>query len=177
MRNARHIILVGPMGSGKSTLGRGLAARLGLSFADVDARVVEIAGCDIPTIFATEGEAGFRQRETRALAAVLAGEPAVVATGGGAVLTDANRAAMRNAGSVVYLTVDAAKQLARLAGDTGRPLLDTADRVQRLADLQAVREPLYREVACLTFDTSALAPHAAVAALAALLASNETTDA
>lgn len=182
MRNAgpapaRHIVLVGPMGSGKSTLGRGLATRLGLAFVDVDARIVAAAGCDIPTLFATEGEPGFRQRETRALAEALAGDAAVIATGGGAVLADANRSTMRDAGRVVYLWVDAATQLARLAGDTGRPLLATPDRAQRLADLQAIREPLYREVAHLIFDTSALAPEAAVAALAALLATTETTDA
>ena len=177
MRNAGHIILVGPMGSGKSTLGRGLASRLGLAFVDVDARIEAGAGHDIPSIFASEGEAGFRERETLALAEALAGESAVIATGGGAVLADANRAAMRQAGHVVYLQVDAATQLARLAGDTGRPLLATADRAQRLADLQAIREPLYRGVAHHIFDTSAKAPDAAVAALVALLATNETTNA
>jgi len=165
------------MGSGKSTLGRGLAARLGLAFVDVDARIVAAAGCDIPTLFATEGEAGFRQRETQALAEALAEKPAMIATGGGAVLEDANRNAMREHGRVVYLQVDAATQLARLEGDAGRPLLATEDRAQRLADLQAIREPLYREVAHLIFDTSALAPEAAVEALAALLATHEATDA
>ena len=165
------------MGSGKSTLGRGLAARLGLAFVDVDTRVVAAAGCDIPSIFANEGEAGFRQRETQALAEALAGEAAVIATGGGAVLADANRSTMRDAGRVVYLRVDAATQLARLAGDTGRPLLTTEDRAQRLAELQGVRDPMYREVAHYLFDTSVLAPEAAVAALAALLATNEATDA
>lgn len=182
MRNAgpapaRHVVLVGPMGSGKSTLGRALATKLGLAFVDVDARIVAAAGCDIPSLFASEGEVGFRQREAQALAEALAGEPAVIATGGGAVLAEANRAAMRKARRVVYLQVDAATQVARLADDTSRPLLTTADRAQRLADLQAIREPLYREVAHLTFDTSALAPEAAVAALAAMLATDETTNA
>ena len=177
MRNAAHIVLVGPMGSGKSTLGRELAIRLGMAFVDVDARVVATAGCDIPTLFASEGEAGFRERETQALVEALAGETAVIATGGGAVLADANRTAMREACHVVYLQVDAATQLTRLAGDTDRPLLATADRAQRLADLQGIREPLYREVAHQIFDTSSLAPDAAVAALSALLATNETIDA
>lgn len=165
------------MGSGKSTLGRGLATRLGLAFVDVDARIVAAAGSDIPTLFASEGEAGFRQRETQALAEAIAGEVAVIATGGGAVLADANRNAMREAGKVVYLQVDAATQLARLTGDTGRPLLATPDRAQRLADLQAIREPLYREVAHHIFDTSTHAPDAAVAALAALLDPPETCSA
>jgi shikimate kinase len=181
MRNAsrfrRHVVLVGPMGSGKSTLGRALAARLGLAFVDVDARIEAGAGHDIPSIFASEGEAGFRERETLALAEALAGDAAVIATGGGAVLAEANRAAMSGAGRVIYLRIDAPTQLARLAGDTGRPLLATADRARRLAELQAIREPLYREVAEHIFDTSVLAPDAAVAALAALLATNEATDA
>ena len=177
MRNAGHIILVGPMGAGKTTLGRRLAARLGMAFVDVDMLVVAAAGCDVPTLFATEGEAGFRRRETQALMESLAGESAVVATGGGAVLAQANRTAMRKAGRVVYLQVDAHAQLARLAGDTGRPLIATDDRAQRLADLQTIRDPLYRELADFIFDTSGLPPDAAAAALAARLATEETTHA
>lgn len=175
MRNDGHIVLVGPMGSGKSTLGRGLASRLGRGFIDLDEQVEAVAGCDIATIFAQEGEAGFRQREALALAEALAGGAAVIATGGGAVLADGNRIAMRNAGRVVYLRVDPAAQLARLAGDTGRPLLATADRAQRLADLQAIREPLYRDVAHHLFDSSALSAEAAIAALADLLATAEAS--
>ena len=177
MRNRRHIVLIGPMGSGKSTLGPALAARLGLGFADVDARVAADAGLDIPAIFSYEGEAGFRARETRALTTVLADAPAVVATGGGAVLAEANRIAMRESGIVIYLQVDAAIQLARLAGDTGRPLLQGGDPAAKLAALQAVREPLYRAAAHHLFDTSALGADAAVAALVALLASAEATPA
>lgn len=162
------------MGSGKSTLGRSLAARLGLAFIDVDARIEASAGRDIPALFASEGEAGFRERESRALTEALHGDAAVIATGGGAILAPANRNAMRAAGTVIYLMVDAAIQLARLAGDTGRPLLQGEDRATKLATLQAVREPLYREVAHHLFDTSTLAAEAAVAALAALLEASET---
>lgn len=174
-RVSRHVVLVGPMGSGKTTLGRALATRLGLAFVDVDERVTSDAGCDIPCIFANEGEAGFRARESRALATVLAGDPAVISTGGGAVLAEANREAMRVAGCVIYLQVDPATQLARLAGDTGRPLLDAQDRARRLAELQAIRGPLYRETAHHLFDSSALSPDAAVAALADLLAIPEAS--
>lgn len=177
MRNdvrLRHVVLVGPMGSGKSTLGPLLAARLGLAHADVDARIVADAGRDIPAIFADEGEAGFRERESHALAEMLAEAPSVIATGGGAVLSEANRAAMRAAGTVVYLQVDAATQLARLAGDTDRPLLQGANPAAKLAALQAVREPLYRDAAHHLFDTSVLDADAAVSALAALLATETT---
>ena len=95
----------------------------------------------------------------------------------GAVLDAGNRAAMRAAGRVVYLQVEPAEQLRRLAGDTGRPLLDVADRAQRLAELQALREPLYREAADLVFETGTLAPDAVAEALAALLADDEDTAA
>lgn len=165
-----HVVLVGPMGAGKSRVGALLAARLGLAFVDLDARIEADAGHAIATLFAAEGEAGFRQREACALGATLAGAAAVVATGGGAVLEAANRLAMREAGCVVYLQVDPALQLDRLAGDAHRPLLQVEDRAQRLADLQAQREPLYREVAHLVFDTSPHSAEAAAQALAARLA-------
>lgn len=175
MRNQGHIVLVGPMGSGKSTLGHALAARMGLRFIDVDQRIVADAGCSIADVFAHEGEAGFRAREARLLAQALGEDVAVVATGGGAVLAEANRDAMRDAGLVIYLQVDPATQLARLAGDTNRPLLDTPDRARRLAELQAIREPLYRQAAHHLFDSSARSPEAAVAALADLLATAEAS--
>ena len=171
--NRRNIVLVGPMGSGKSHVGRLLAARLGLVFVDVDARIEADAGLPIPAIFAGEGEAGFRARESRILADTLARQGQVVATGGGAVLDAGNRDAMSVAGHVIYLQVELAEQLRRLAGDTGRPLLDVADRAQRLAELQALREPLYREVADLVFETSSLPPDAVAEALAALPADDE----
>ena len=181
MRNAAahrgNIVLVGPMGSGKSHVGRLLAARLGRAFADVDARVEADAGMPIPAIFATEGEAGFRARESRMLTATLAHSGQVIATGGGAVLAAGNREAMRASGRVVYLQVELAEQLRRLAGDTGRPLLHVADRAQRLAELQALREPLYREVADLVFETSAMSADAVAEALVALLADDEEAHA
>jgi shikimate kinase len=166
------------MGAGKTTLGQALAARLGRTFVDLDAHIEADAGQSIPALFATEGEAGFRRREADALRAVLAGTPAVIATGGGAVLDAGNRAVMRASGTVVYLTVDPATQLARLRGDTGRPLLqDAADPAARLAQLQAQREPLYRATAHLVFDAGTLPPAAAAAALAARLALQETCSA
>lgn len=165
-----NVVLVGPMGSGKSHVGRLLAARLGLEFADVDARIEADAGMPIPAIFASEGEAGFRARESRLLLDMLQRQGQVIATGGGAVLDAGNRAAIRSAGLVVYLQVDPAEQLRRLAGDTGRPLLEVDDRARRLAELHAQREPLYREVATVVFETSQRLPDDVAEALAALIA-------
>ena len=177
MRNAAangNVVLVGPMGSGKSHVGRLLAARLGLAFADVDSRIEADAGMPIPAIFASEGEAGFRARESRVLADMLQRQGQVIATGGGAVLDAGNRAAIRSAGLVVYLQVDLAEQLRRLAGDASRPLLDVDDRACRLAELHALREPLYREVADLVFETSRKSPEDVADALAALIAHDAT---
>jgi len=161
----QHILLVGPMGSGKSTLGAALAARLGLGFVDVDACIVAMAGMSIPDIFATEGEAGFRDREAQALADALNHPPAVIATGGGAVLRQANRAAMQAAACVVYLHVSAQEQLRRIQGDRNRPLLGSDAPAQRLAELQSQREPLYRQIANLVIDTSVQTPEQLAAAL------------
>lgn len=176
MRNAvanGNVVLVGPMGSGKSHVGRLLAARLGLAFADVDAHIEAEAGMPIPAIFASEGEAGFRARESRVLADRLQRQGQVIATGGGAVLDAGNRAAIRGAAHVVYLHVELTEQLRRLAGNTGRPLLDAVNRAQRLAELQAHREPLYREVADLVFETSGLPPENVAAALATSIAPDQ----
>ena len=177
MRNTAangNVVLVGPMGSGKSHVGRLLASRLGLDFVDVDARIEADAGMPIAAIFASEGEAGFRARESRVLADMLPRQGQVIATGGGAVLDAGNRAAIRSARLVVYLQVDPAEQLRRLADDGSRPLLDVDDRARRLAELQALREPLYREVASLVSDTSTRSPDDVADALAALIAHGAT---
>lgn len=170
MHDNATIVLVGPMGAGKSAIGRLLAARLGCSFVDVDAWIEQQSGMTISDIFAAEGEAGFRLRETRALADAIAQPGQVIAAGGGAVLTEGNRAAMRGAGTVVYLQVEPEAQLRRVAGHTHRPLLDGVDRGQRLADLQVQREPLYRSVAHVVFDTSGHTPVSAADALTTMLA-------
>jgi len=172
MRNAVNIILVGPMGSGKSAVGRLLAQRMGRQFVDVDARVEEQSGRTIAAIFAAEGEVRFRVRESSALADALSKPAQVIATGGGAILEAGNRAAMRSAGTVVYLRVNPQEQLRRVAGDSARPLLNVADRGQRLVDLQAQREPLYLELADVIFDTSEHAPDTAAITLAAILATS-----
>lgn len=169
MNPAANLVLVGPMGSGKTTLGRKLASRLDLRLRDVDLAVELEAGGSVSAIFAREGEAGFRAREKAMLARLLAEEGVLVATGGGAVLDADNRRTMRERGFVVYLPVDVATQLARLADDQDRPLLARPDREQVLQDLAAVRTPLYGEVADLVFDTTGLTADDAATRLAARL--------
>lgn len=169
MNPAANLVLVGPMGSGKTTLGRELASRLDLRLRDVDLAVELEAGGSVSAIFAREGEAGFRAREKAMLARLLAEEGVLVATGGGAVLDADNRRTMRERGFVVYLPVDVATQLARLADDQDRPLLTRPDREQVLQDLAAVRTPLYGEVADLVFDTTGLTANDAATRLAARL--------
>ncbi|WP_337053859.1 shikimate kinase [Pseudoxanthomonas sp. USHLN014] len=170
MNPAPNLVMVGPMGAGKTSIGRRIAERFGLRFVDADHAVVEAAGSSIPEIFEREGEAGFRARERAALAQLLAGEGQVVASGGGAVLDADNRALMQARGFVIYLRVDVETQLRRVARDRNRPLLQNVDRRQVLTDLIAVRDPLYRQVADLVLDADRLTPGEATAALVGRLA-------
>ncbi|HVI58263.1 MAG TPA: shikimate kinase [Luteimonas sp.] len=169
MQHAPNLVLVGPMGSGKSSIGRRLAARLGLAFVDADHEIEAQAGTSIATIFECAGEAAFRAREHAVLARLLAAEGSVIATGGGAVLDPRTRALLRERGFVVHLHADVPQQLARLARDRSRPLLAGADREQVLRRLAELRGPLYAEVAHLRFDTASLDPAEATARLGHLL--------
>lgn len=171
MNPAPHLVLIGPMGAGKSSLGRRLAQAWKLAFVDLDQEIEARAGAKIPTIFACEGEAGFRRREREALADVLAGEGCVIASGGGAVLDPDNRALMRESGYVVYLQIDVEEQLARLANDRSRPLLAGVDRAEVLTRLAAERAPLYAEIADLQFSPTGQIPADAAERLTALLES------
>ncbi len=162
-----NIILVGPMGAGKSQVGRALAARCGWQLVDLDAEAEREAGCSITTIFQREGEAGFRARERELLARWLGRDGMVLATGGGAVLDAATRDLMGRRGWVVHLHASPAIQLARVAGDTARPLLQTSDPAAVLHALAAERAPLYAAVADLRIDTDALEPAEVVACILA----------
>ena len=147
MRPSGSVVLVGPMGAGKSTIGRALAEELGVPFHDTDTLIEQRCGASIAWIFDVEGEAGFRDRETAVIRELAGGCGAVVATGGGAVLREENRRLLSDMGTVVYLETSVKQQLARTRRDRKRPLLRSGDREQILAELLAVRDPLYREVA------------------------------
>ena len=140
-------------GSGKSTVGRHLARRLGLPFFDSDHVIEQRLGCTIREFFAREGEAAFRDLEQEVLAGLAQGPSAVVATGGGAVLREANRQAMHAAGRVIYLRSTPEELHRRLRHDTQRPLLQVADPLGKLRALYAERDPLYRDAAHFQIET------------------------
>jgi shikimate kinase len=148
------VFLVGMPGSGKSTVGRQLARRLVLPFFDSDHLIEQRLGCSIREYFAREGEAAFRDVEEQVLAELAQGATsAVVATGGGAVLREANRQNLRQGGQVVYLRSSPEDLYRRLRHDTQRPLLQVADPLGKLRSLHAERDPLYRETAHFQIDT------------------------
>ena len=153
MLGKRNIYLVGPMGTGKTAVGKQLGRMLGAPFIDSDAEIEKHAGVDIPFIFEREGEDGFRQREREALAELCHRSDIVLATGGGAVLAPENRRLLHETGVVVFLQTSLAQQLQRVGKGRGRPLLKGVDLVQRLGELRVQREPLYREIADLTIAT------------------------
>jgi len=149
----RPIVLVGMMGSGKSTVGRRLASALGRPFVDADREIESRCGVAIATIFEVEGEAGFRRREAALIDELTRRSGLVLATGGGVVLLEETRGRLRERGLVVYLCASAAELWHRLRHDKVRPLLRTPDPRQRIAELVAQRDPLYRECAHLVVQT------------------------
>lgn len=151
--NSNNIFLVGLMGSGKTTIGRLLARRLGRRFVDSDHAIEARTGASIPWIFEIEGEASFRRREAEMIRELTAQDDIVLATGGGAVLDPASRALLAERGTVIYLRAGIGSILQRTSHDKNRPLLQTADPRRKLEELLAQREPLYREIADLVIDT------------------------
>ncbi len=158
------------MGAGKTTIGTRVAARLGLSFVDVDQRLQEITGARVPLIFECEGEAGFRARESALIAELCNDSGLLIATGGGAVLDAGNRQRLHARSFVVHLHLDVEAQLQRLARDRSRPLLESGDRRVTLTSLAAQRDALYAEIADLRFESNAPGPDAAAKCLATLVA-------
>ncbi|NLY65767.1 MAG: shikimate kinase [Alcaligenaceae bacterium] len=141
------------MGAGKTTIGKALARTLGRDFLDLDHEIVGRCGVSIPVIFDIEGEEGFRKRETLVLDEVARLEGIVLATGGGAVLREENRAVLKQYGLVIYLKASADELYRRVAKDKNRPLLATPNPKARIVELLAQREVLYESVANLTIET------------------------
>ena len=166
---ANNLYLIGPMGSGKTAVGRKLAALLGKQFFDSDAEIERRTGVDIRFIFEKEGEARFRQREREVIADLTALDDVVVATGGGAALDAANRERLSSTGTVVYLRATVDAQLERTRPSRNRPLLMSGDPRIVLEGLLAVRRPLYEEIADFSVDTTGRQVRAVASDVRALL--------
>lgn len=152
MKPGSNLYLVGPMGVGKTTIGRLLAQRLGKRFIDLDDEIEHRSGATIPWIFDVEGEEGFRRRESELLEEVAAASDIVLSTGGGVVLSAANRRVLKDTGLVIFLTASVEQLYQRTLKDKKRPLLQVPDRRQVIERLKRDRDPLYREVADLVFE-------------------------
>jgi len=153
MKTPGNLFLTGPMGAGKSTIGRQLSRQLRMTFYDSDREIENRTGVDIPLIFELEGEQGFRKRERLVIDKLTSLPNIVLATGGGAILDADNRKHLAERGLVIYLHASVNQQLARTKHDRNRPLLQTDNPRQRLEDLMQLRDPLYREIADLVIDT------------------------
>jgi shikimate kinase len=149
----RNIILIGPMGSGKSTIGNIIARRLHRDFQDSDHFIEERTGVDIARIFDVEGEQGFRDRETNALSELLSENNRVIATGGGSVLRRQNQQLLKQQGYIVFLDTTVNQQMQRLQRDKKRPLLQTENPRERLESLLLERRPIYLDLADLAVKT------------------------
>ncbi|HHT7698477.1 TPA: shikimate kinase AroK [Pasteurella multocida] len=154
MAEKRNIFLIGPMGAGKSAIGRQLAQLLSMDFVDSDNEIEQRAGADISWIFDVEGEDGFRKREERIINELTQRQGIVLSTGGGAVLSKENRNHLSARGIVIYLETTVEKQYQRTQRDKKRPLLqEVEDPRQVLEDLAKIRNPLYEEIADITLPT------------------------
>lgn len=169
MKSGQSIFLVGPMGVGKTTIGRQLAKLLGYAFVDSDREIEARTGATIPWIFDVEGESGFRLREQAIIDELTQLESMVLGTGGGAVIREDNRQNLKLRGIVVYLKADLDELLKRTAHDKNRPLLQTDDPRSKLATLLQQREPWYSEIADIVFDTQRKNARASAAALHKML--------
>lgn len=150
---AKNIFFIGPMGAGKTTIGRQLAKMLNREFYDSDKVIEERTGASISLIFELEQEAGFRKREKAIIDELTNMDNVILATGGGAILAPENRKCLASRGHVVYLYAPIEHLLQRTSKDTNRPLLQTDDPQQKLEELMKIRDPLYREIADTIVET------------------------
>ena len=157
-KQSDSIILIGPMGSGKTSTGRILAKELGFDFIDTDEVILESTGVSIAYIFDVEGESGFRQREHKALIKFLDNEKMVIATGGGIITHDKSRAILQDHKRVVYLKTGIEKQIERVTISDKRPLLIDTDPAFKLQELMLTREPLYEEISDIKIDANERTP-------------------
>lgn len=153
MEKFQRIYLIGPMGAGKTTIGKMVARELNFDFIDSDHEIEARTGVDISTIFDYEGDEGFRERETCVLESLSQKNEHVIATGGGAVMREKNRNVIRSSGYVVYLKVSVRQSVIRTRKDTNRPILQSGDPYTTLKKLAKERTPLYESIANLTVDT------------------------
>jgi shikimate kinase len=160
-----NVYLIGPMGSGKTSIGQRLAKLMGLDFLDNDQELEKQTGASVGLIFDLEGEEGFRKRETAMLKKLVARQNILLATGGGTIVSPENRELLANSGMVVYLKTSVQQQLRRLSQDKSRPLLQSGNREEKLARLAEKRNPLYEQVADLTFPSQNRGLDAAARAL------------
>jgi len=154
-----NLILVGMMGSGKTTMGRTLSRQLGKAFVDSDEEIIERTGVTVPHIFDVEGEPGFRLRETAVIRDLVGRDNLVLATGGGAVLAEQNRAILQQNGIVIYLKASVHDLWQRTRHDRNRPLLQTDDPHARLTELFQQRDPLYQQVADIVVQSGKQSVH------------------
>ncbi|HEX7348140.1 MAG TPA: shikimate kinase [Rhodanobacteraceae bacterium] len=172
MNPSPNLFLIGPMGAGKSSIGRRLAAHFDMPCIDLDAAIEERTGTRVATIFEIEGEAGFRRRESALLAELADRDGVVLATGGGAVLAADNRAVLHARGFVLWLKASVEQQMRRLVRDRQRPLLEVPDRQAQLEHLARVRDPLYQELADLAVASEGETCQQSALRITALLAAH-----
>ena len=153
MKKSQNLFLVGPMGAGKSAVGRQLARLMRMDFVDSDDEIEHRTGVDIPFIFEKEGEEGFRKREVKIIEELSVRQGIVLATGGGAVMDSRNRSYLGARGFVIYLHTTVEQQLVRTKRGRNRPLLDNKDRKAVIVELMEIRDPLYREISDLIVKT------------------------
>ncbi|MDG9670354.1 shikimate kinase AroK [Hahella sp. CR1] len=172
----KNVVLVGPMGTGKTTIGKLLAKELQFEFVDSDREIEARCGADIPWIFDVEGEVGFRGREKSVIADLSQRDAVVIATGGGAVVDPDNQRALKEYGFIVYLHTSVEQQYQRTRKDRKRPLLRSEDPLSVLKKLMSVREPIYRSIADLIISTDTKRPKGVVREIVKTLrASREET--